>query len=88
VEAVSGEAFALLSGVAEFNRALRRRGIWSGIGEKLIECEGSIEESIGVFPLTVHLPVVDKNKFEMVEVVPYKRSGFRPKCCVCVCVYI
>ena len=81
VEAVSGEAFALLSGVADFNRALRRRGIWSGIGKKLIEYQVSPKKSIGVFPLTVQLLVVDKNKFEVVEVVPNKRSGFRPKCC-------
>ena len=79
VEAVSGEAFAPLSGVAVFNRALRRRGIWSDIGKKLIECEVNIEESIGVFPLTVQLLVVDKNKFEVVEVVPRKRCGHRPK---------
>ena len=78
---MSGEAFALLSGVAVFNRALRRRGIWSDMGKKLTECEVNMEESIGVFPLTVRLLVVEKNKFEVVEVVPYKRSGSRPKCC-------
>ena len=72
VEAVSDEACAPLSEVAGFNRTLRRRGIWSGIAENLIECELNIEESIDVCRLTVRLLVVDKNKFEVVEVVPHK----------------
>jgi hypothetical protein len=63
VEALSSEAFASLSGVAEFNRTLRRRGIWSGIGKILIEFEVNIEESIGIVRLTVRLLVVEGNKF-------------------------
>jgi hypothetical protein len=45
----------------------------------LREFEVNIEESIGIVCLTVRLLVVEGNKFEVVELVPNKRSGLSHK---------